>query len=342
MMTQATTKRYGIIRQPIYVAPVRPRKGICLVTRARIWVIAAVAVAAALALFIPPLPASTQDSPPTVESASLRLWPEYDDPGLLVISAGVFTDTLAYPLEIAFPVPENARAIQATVDDPTQGLMNREWALDEGRLTYSIPLPGYHYEFYVDRPPSGDERELTYTFETPYAMKDLEITVQEPARSSDFSVSPEPAGSSVGSDGFTYYTIRRENLQPGERVPITIRYTKNDNNLSTVGAINQSPVAEPAPVAPAASTETPAWLSLALVGLGTAMILGAIGYWLWQQRRKAVAEVPPRPVQPARPAATPSRPPTSQTAPYCTNCGRPLGPDDRFCAKCGTPRRSAS
>lgn len=29
--------------------------------------------------------------------------------------------------------------------------------------------------------------------------------------------------------------------------------------------------------------------------------------------------------------------PASAPAAYCSNCGKPLQPDDRFCSKCGTP-----
>ena len=101
---------------------------------------------------------------------------------MLVISAGTFTDGTELPVQALFPIAAGARNIQATVNDPANGLMNREWQMKDGKLTYAVDLPEYHYEYYVDRPPSGEQRELRYTFEAPYQMNALEIAVQQPAR----------------------------------------------------------------------------------------------------------------------------------------------------------------
>ena len=50
-------------------------------------------------------PTAAQGPGLAIDEASLRLWPEYDDPGLLVILSGTFTGTGAFPQKVAFPVP---------------------------------------------------------------------------------------------------------------------------------------------------------------------------------------------------------------------------------------------
>ncbi len=294
--------------------------------------------------------AVAQTTEPIIETASLRLWPEYDDPGVLVISAGTFSNTTPLPFQAAFPISAGARSIQATVNDPTKGLMNREWQVIDGKLTYELDLPDYHYEYYVDRPPSGNQREIRYTFEAPYPMKALEINVQEPARATDFSVEPAATGSFVGADGFTYHTITKSGLAQGDTFDVVIRYSKTDNALSTVGAAPAAESAAPtsAPALPAAapvpaSGGIPDWLAYVLIGAGTLGVVGVIGYILLQQRKVTTAPAPvrskpPRPTVPAQP-----RPPVvggGDAGVFCTQCGRKYGADERFCAQCGAPRRT--
>ena len=129
----------------------------------------------------------------TIPQASLKLWPEYDDPGVLVILSGDFANDATFPQTVAFPVAEGARNIQATVNDPAKGLLSQEWQMEDGKVAYSLPQPGFHLEYYVDRPVSGDQRKIVHTFEAPYPIASLEIAVQQPARATDFSVTPAPS-----------------------------------------------------------------------------------------------------------------------------------------------------
>jgi hypothetical protein len=304
------------------------------VARMSLALLAALALALSLAAL-----AAAQDAEPVIEKTSLRLWPEYDDPGLLVINAGEFTDTVTFPRDVAFPIPAGARQVQATVDDPSQGLLTRPFEVANDTLTYNLPLGAYHVEYYVDRAESGDQRAITYTFEAPYRTNALEVAIQQPARSTDFSVSPAPTGSYVGTDGFTYYTFTRENLAPGDEFDIVIRYTKTDNDLSTIGAAPAlQPTPAPAPAAPSPGG-APDWLPWVLIIGGTVGIAGAIGYWLYQQRKQALSAPKPRAARPT--VSAQPKPTTTTTAAdgFCTQCGRALAPGDRFCAQCGAPRR---
>lgn len=286
-----------------------------------------------------------QDSEPVVQSGSLRLWPEYDDPGLLVIASGSFGESTALPFSAAFPLPEGTRGIQATVNDPTKGLMNRQWSVSDGKLVYDLDLPDYHFEYYVDRPPSGEQREIRYTFEAPYRMNALEVAVQQPARATDFSLEPAPTGSYVGSDGLTYYTFTKDALAPGEKLDIAIRYSKNDNALtsaSPVVAATQPAAAPASAVQPTATAGTPDWLPYALIGAGILGVAAVTGYYLLQQRQTRAASArtkAPRPTVTAESIASRASA-TSISGVFCTQCGRRFGADERFCAQCGTPRRA--
>jgi len=294
-----------------------------------------------LAALRPWLPADAQGPAITVQSASLRLWPEYDDPGLLVIYAGALADTVALPTQVAFPLPDGARGIQATVQDSSGSLLNQPWEIVDGTLTYTLTQASFHIEYYLDRPPSGDQRELSYTFQTNYAVAGVEISIQQPARATGFSVTPQPEGSSVGGDGLTYFRISRANLTPGDSIPLTIRYTKTDQGFSIAPVSTESsqPAAQPGAAASAQSAAPNRWLPWLLIGFGLVTLAGLGTYWYLSQRRSVepVRDAKSGRVRPAGPVA---RAMQGANPAFCTQCGRQFRPDDRFCAHCGAPRRS--
>lgn len=301
----------------------------------------------------------------SIQQASLRLWPEYDDPGLLVIFAGAFTNTVSFPQKVAFPLPAGARGIQATAQDDAGGLLSQPWDSSGGKLTYTLPTPSFQVEYYVDRPPAGNQRELSYAFEVPYPIESLVVSVQQPARSTGFSLSPAPESSSQESDGFTYSRFSRQHLQAGDRIAFTIRYSKPDQAPSVTAAPASSAQSDDQVTAASSARSTPPWLPYVLIGLGVVGLAGAGVYWFTFQRRvnvgpvrgragdRPAARVPsipavrPRAGVAARPASAvgAGAPPavgqenTVHGIAYCTQCGHPLGPGDRFCSQCGTTAR---
>jgi hypothetical protein len=283
--------------------------------------------------------AQAQEATPSIASASLRLWPEYDDPGLLVIFSGDLDPNATYPATVTIPVPIGARNIQATYQDPASGsLMTRPWEIKDGKLTYQVPSPSFHVEYYLDRAPSGDARDLTFSFVAPAAIGALEVQAQAPARSVGFALSPESESSAAGADGLTYHTLRRAGLKPGEMLNLGLRYTKPDQGLSSPQlAVPQQVGATPAPVEPITRAGNP-WLPFLLIGAGLAA-LAALGMWWFLQRRAEAAPAASRPPQRSLRATAPSRQVEGRATAFCTACGAALREGDRFCAQCGTPSR---
>ena len=278
-----------------------------------------------------------------IPQASLRLWPEYDDPGVLVIFAGKFADTASFPQTVVFPVATGARNIQATVNDATQGLLTQKWQMEGNKVSYALPQPGFQLEYYMDRPPSGDKRDIVYTFEAPYAIKSLEIAVQQPARATDFSMTPSASSTVTGTDGLVYHLINLENLAAGAKRDIAVSYVKADSGLTSpqLAFTNTTPVApSDAPVAPQPQPTTQtSWLPLLLIGVGLLALIAIAVYWFLTQRRPAPPVKAVRPTitrVPNQPAMRPA--PAAATA-FCTQCGHGLRPADRFCAQCGAPRK---
>jgi hypothetical protein len=269
---------------------------------------------------------------------------------LLVILSGAFSNTTSFPQQVGFTLPPGARGIQATQEDATGQLLSQPWQVVDGKLTYALPGPQFQVEYYLDRQPSGTTRELSYDFEAPFAIQALEISVQQPARSSGFSVSPQPEGSSQGGDGLTYYRIRRTKLQAGDRIPVVIRYTKTDQGLSappsstsSTGAASGGTLGAATPAPQASST----WLPWVLIGIGLTALAAAAVYWYLGKRGQGRAGTRPAPAVGRRPSyertaqaeSRAGKEPVPATAAFCTQCGHRLRPGDRFCAQCGAPQQ---
>jgi hypothetical protein len=310
-------------------------------------------------MLIAPAGLNAQAPTPVIETAEIRLWPEYDDPGLLVIFSGTFAQGATFPMTAAFPVSAGARNVQATYEDASGTLINRPFEIVDGKLTYELPSGAFHYEYYVDREPSGNERQIRYVFEAPYAINNLRIAVQQPRGATGFALSPVAETTQQGTDSLTYHVVNRSNVAAGDKLEFGINYTKTDTSLSApqlaVTSTGAAPDGAQAPVASASATD---WLPWVLIGLGVALLAGILAYWLLSRRQpdpEPVAPAPaprtrigataakPLPTVPARPAqAAVAQSPVAPAGPaaFCHNCGNALRAEDRFCSQCGTPRRS--
>jgi hypothetical protein len=287
------------------------------------------------------LPAAAQEPDKVIGDATLQLWPEYDDPGLLVIYSGEFTGTLQFPQEVAFSMPKDARGIQATSREADGRLMTQEWQILDGKLVYSLPGPGFHIEYYLDRPPSGDQREITYDFETPYAIDSLNVRAQNPARATEFSLTPPPDASIIGDDGLTYSLINKTGLKPGDKIEFGVRYKKSDQGVTRPpsAAAQITPAAQPgAAQGTASESSLTSWLPYLLIGIGVVALAGAGLYWFLRVRVTGTSEPAGSAPRSQRPAPPPVSDERGEERTFCTKCGRQFGAEDRFCAQCGAPR----
>jgi len=282
-------------------------------------------------------------------SLTISLWPEYDDPALLVIYRGQFAGDASSPLPVEFRIPAEAGQPGAVAYLAEQGdLLTLEYTTrTEGAwlvVAFELPTRDFQLEYYTPLPgsPAPGQRSFTYAYVADYAVAALDFKVQEPLSSQGFKL--EPAADSVEQiDGLSYHVTTAGPLKQNGAATWSISYEKTDSGL-TVGASGSEPTETPtaAAVSPAASGAGKG-VSGILIAAAALIALAAVGvgaYWLGKR------------AQPAPPPAAPSRrrrggqkrrpaQPAAQDAGFCFKCGARLRPDADFCHQCGAAVRKS-
>ena len=253
------------------------------------------------------------------DDVQLWIYPEYDDPRLLVMLQGQI-EGVEPPVAVRFLVPSEAEMYSAGSMDAlgqyTGGPPNREPSSIPGwdEIDYEVTTNTFRVEYY-DPIISGQlDKSISYEFRWIYPISKLEVVVQEPRRSSDFSVLPI-GNSFVDNEGFNSYSYNFSELEDTSPLRFEISYHKSDTRPSL--SINEDESSE-------------SYLVVVIVViLGVAAV--ASFFWLRKSRPKTRAarrqlsrNNPERRIKSNQPGAR-----------FCSKCGQPTDKSSNYCIYCG-------
>ena len=271
-------------------------------------------------------------------SLEVDLWPEYDQPSLLVIYRAVLSDEVSLPAQLTFRIPTVAgrptavavgQTLDSVADVESDVQTNGEWA----EVSFLAAAPAVQIEYYdPGLAKTGNQRRFTYTWPGDYGVDDLRIQVQQPVDASEMSISPALEPGSQGQDGLTYYNKDIGSVAAGEPFTIQANYRKGSDTL-TVRNLSVEPGAPAERTGGNLRSDMMAALPWILGLLGVILIVGG-GLWYWQSGRSGVRS----PARRRKPASARESTPAEGYI-YCHNCGKRAGPGDRFCRTCGTKLR---
>jgi hypothetical protein len=279
-----------------------------------------------------------------LERAHVSVWPEYDDPRVLILYEGAFVDDGGFPQTVEFPVPLGIDVNQAAGLTPDGRYLRQPYQIipEDGYalLRYELPVPTFFFEYYYDPIEGETDKTIDWWLRTSYPITDLQVDVQQPLNATGFTVSPAADLINIGQDGFKHHLFSHRTLDVGEELKLHISYTKADLEPS----VTRQPFVEPGAAALATTTPTPnQGLNPAalLIVVGAAGLLAGGGYW-YLNRQRADDLYDDEEWEAPRRARRPRRAPDAETVTgYCHQCGKGLRADDRFCPGCGTRRRQA-
>jgi hypothetical protein len=283
-------------------------------------------------------------SPFTLTELQIRLWPEYDQPAMLVIYSGTLSTATPLPAILQFTIP--AQPLVVAYANEQGQLFDLEFdAADLAGgvlLTFSTPSHAFQFEYYdTTLNLSQSDRQYTFSAIAPYAVQSLMFEVQQPIDASALSATPALGASTVGRDGLTYYSTAPSAVTSGSLITFNLTYTKTTDAL-TAGATRSAATPDlPEPLMPLITD--PLLIGLSIAAVVSVIFLAAVfGYYRLRESRSELPEPqlkakskgqPPKP----RPVGPPPREP--EPALYCHACGHAAQPGDRFCRKCGTELR---
>ncbi|MBM3471631.1 MAG: hypothetical protein FJX73_12710 [Armatimonadetes bacterium] len=251
-----------------------------------------------------------QPAPPVIATLAVDIWPEHDDPRLLVIYRGTLGAAVALPQTLTFAIPSDGQVNAAAYrgDDGQLFTSSHQYRQEPDRLlvSFTIPTRGFQFEYYVDGLSPPPQRTFTMDLVFPLAIEDLRVSVEQPLRSSVFALTPPAAETAVTPAGFTHHLYSVGRWPAGKKWRLQAAYRKEDANPSiarTVGAT------APGPAAPRVAGP-PAWLWM--VGGGLAAVLVGLGVWFLRRGG-----------------------PAGRADVYCVHCGARPRPRDRYCGRCG-------
>ena len=271
-------------------------------------------------------------------SLEVDLWPEYDQPSLLVIYRAVLAEDVSLPAQLTFRIPAVSGgptaaavgpALESVADVEFNVQVNGEWT----EVSFLAAAPAVQLEYYdPSLVKTGAERRFTYTWPGDYAVDALRIQVQQPVGGSEMNISPALESGSQGQDGLTYYNKEIGSVAAGEPFTIQASYQKATDSL-TVRSLSVEP-GSPSESTGNFRTDIMSALPWILGVLGVILIVGG-GVWYWQSGRGQDRSQTRRRRKPAAPREAVA----AEGHVYCHNCGKRAGPGDRFCRTCGTRLR---
>jgi hypothetical protein len=283
-------------------------------------------------------PHAFAQDPTQLSNLQVSVWPEHDQPTVLVMIDGTLADSTNLPRQVSVLIPSTAK-LQVTTWTNADGTFASEQpsqstSLGDGfsRVAFTTNAAPYHVEYYDDLLRGAPDKSMTFVYKASAPADQVTLEVQQPLKATNFSTDPPAQTTRNGSDGFKYTVLPYPALAAGQTITAQVKYTKTDPNPSILPA--------PSAAAPAVATTTPAspWNNVfILVALVVVGLLAVIGFFLWQRSREPVtarAAARNRPHRSAERGVV-----ANNVAAFCTQCGHGLGSGDLFCPKCGTKRR---
>ncbi len=274
-----------------------------------------------------------------IQTLVVDLWPDFDQPSVLVLYTGTVSADTPLPATISLPMPANAtlNAVARITSDDVM-VDDIEYTNDlsttgNGLITFTTPDSRFRMEYYMPYEADGNQRTFSYHWEAPVDVAQLEVVVQQPLGASSLNVVPTASNIDNGEPAnTTYYTLPLKSVLAGETYDVQVEY-ELDTPALTIALDQPAPAAETAVIPPSvdetSSNETNWPLILSIVG--GVFIVGALVIYLISSRSQQPQKRKPAPRKP--PAKRPTK---GGKATFCHKCGTQHQRGDKFCRECGT------
>jgi len=273
--------------------------------------------------------------PPYFEKVSVTLYPEYDQPSILVSYAISLPDSTSMPTEVILNLPQGVHDIENLTElIPDHEFNPGEYKVviqeDNTELRFTPQSKDFQVTFYdANLVKDGANRSYIFHWNSSLVVKNIHLRVLRPVGASEVEIYPELSVNVIGSDGLEYYEDNFGRVEAGEDFSLELSYVKELGDLNNPALIVIS--GDPIDSHTAGQTPKPNSLMLALLSIASAGVLGLLIFFSLRfavVRKKKVAD-----------SVLPVEEQSNLFKPYCLECGHRLEKGDRFCRSCGAVLR---
>ena len=268
----------------------------------------------------------------TFDTVNVQLWPEFDQPAMLVIYDFTLAENTTLPVEVNLRIPTDANLI-AVAYAPTGDLLNVPYQepREEGGwqvVTLTVDTAtAYHIEYYAPLERSDSQREYNFLWPGDYSVGMFSISVRPPIDTTEITTDPQMRDVTPEGDTQTTLEWGTSDLEAGEQLPIRVTYTKTSDRLGVSDQPLETGVVDENTQGRISLNN---YLPYILGGLGFLLILVA-GLYFWQTSKDKSA--------PRKRHRSQNEEANGEDI-YCHQCGKRAQPGDRFCRTCGTRLRT--
>ncbi|MGD8456322.1 MAG: zinc ribbon domain-containing protein [Anaerolineales bacterium] len=268
-------------------------------------------------IFFVPLGVSAQQAV-TIEALEIELWPEYDQPEMLVIYRIELSADTELPVPLSIRIPAAAgKPFVLFVDDFGEPEYHQRIEGDWSVISFTTSGSKIQIEYYdPGLEKDGAKRNFTYTWPGDYPVNSFQVIAQLPFDATSFDTTPILSNEIAGTNGLSYRQGDFGSLSFDQQLSIVVEYQKSSDILSvdnpgTDGFIDD------------VSQEND-WLVILLVIVG----IGLIGFGVYTYTQSTSIRRRSR-----RSAGSTSR------IVFCHQCGTQAQKGDQYCRGCGRKLR---
>jgi hypothetical protein len=281
-----------------------------------------------------------------ISHMEVDIWPEYDQPSVLLIFRISFSADANYPARISLRIPASAGSPYSVAMKDLDGLLyDLEYTvIPDGNwnriefVTSSQDLQIEFYESYIQE--SDITRTYGFSWISDYPIDDLVINVQKPKFATIMSILPDGGEGTVNpDDGLTYYSIEYGTVEKGSTIELDISYIKTNDGLSasTVPVNPTEPLPGPKSLWQNLGSILPTlWQNKSLSITGFLLLGALVSFSLLAiivRGRKTSPKIL-RKIPVGKEKSSPAALPDKEV--YCYQCGKRAKPGDAFCRTCGS------
>ncbi len=272
----------------------------------------------------------------TLENLKIQLWPDHDQPNVLVIYDFLLAANTPLPTLMHFQMPAKANLV-AVAKNAEGGLLTVEHTLssDGRKVSFMVSdTASYHLEYYMPYQLDGTMRKFVFTWPGDYAVTSFSLVLQKPSGATALSTDPGLQDIETDSNGFAYQSTQSLKLTAEATYQIHVSYQNETDTLSasTLTVQPSSSLTENVPGQVSLMNYVPLVLGLLAV---TLIVGGLVWYW-FSSRNNLVAVPQPRS---KRIRKKPAEAGGQDRQVYCHQCGKRAQPEDHFCRTCGAQLR---